>query len=362
MKVSVLIATYNRAALLRRALASVLRQDYADMQIVVIDDCSTDDTAAAVASFADPRIEYVRNETNIGSVAGDVAIIKRFLSEFCRGEAFVYLCDDDYWIPNDLISRQVAALKQWPSLAFAHGGMVHCYPAPAPTAAPNAPYLRYRFLDDDHRQLFWGSIYPPGLLPSRKYLRLFAEDPKNRNIVIGATMFRTGLFKACGVMDRIEGVRWQAGYAILGGAASHGDVFYMDEPCLMVEVRATTASHAGTQLTAFRETLDSIDAAFTPDPFDHELAECRSIMMRSAFQMYLCNKIGHAAGWFDTHAMGDLSKIMKPPIKREEFAAEMERRRIPLTDDNKKILEWSELPIDALKEVTWWRGVEQMAG
>ena len=59
-RVSIVLPTFNRAALIGRAIESVLAQTVDDWQLVVVDDGSTDDTATVVASFDDPRIEYVR--------------------------------------------------------------------------------------------------------------------------------------------------------------------------------------------------------------------------------------------------------------------------------------------------------------
>lgn len=65
-KVSVLITTYNRPALLKRAMASVLGQTYQNLELIIIDDASTDDTPNFVASCSDPRIRFYRNSINIG--------------------------------------------------------------------------------------------------------------------------------------------------------------------------------------------------------------------------------------------------------------------------------------------------------
>jgi len=361
MKVSVLITTYNRSALLRRALGSVLAQDHADIDIVVVDDCSQDDTQAVVAAFADPRIRYILNPRNVGGAGGDAAIIRRFLDELCSGEAFVYLCDDDYWIPSDLVSRQVKALEDNPNVAFVQGGMVHVYPHPVPDIAPNAAYLRYQFLDAAKTQVFWGGLYPSGLIDSRTFLRLFAEDPKNRNIVAGATLYRTETFRRAGILDRMAGVRWQAGYAITAGPAVHGDVVYIDEPCLAVAVNRASASHRGTQHEHFVDCLCSIDAALPPGD-DAELADIRATMMRSVMASFLCNKIAAKAGWFGAHPLGDMASVMHPPITSAQFKQELHKRGVPLNADQYHLIEWSDiLLIDALKDVTWWRGVLAMA-
>ena len=61
--VTVAMPTYNRADLLRGAIASALAQDYSDFDVMIVDNASTDCTEAVVRSFADPRLKYVRNHT-----------------------------------------------------------------------------------------------------------------------------------------------------------------------------------------------------------------------------------------------------------------------------------------------------------
>jgi len=63
--VSVIIPTYNRAHLISRAIASVLNQTYPNFELLIVDDGSTDNTGAVVASFADPRISYYKLGENI---------------------------------------------------------------------------------------------------------------------------------------------------------------------------------------------------------------------------------------------------------------------------------------------------------
>src|SRR5215469_2359677 len=122
--VSILITTYNRSRLLRRAVDSVLAQDFADFELVIIDDCSPDDTREVVAAIHDPRIKYIRNDTNIGSKEGDRAILRRFIYDIMRGKYFVYLCDDDYWLFPDLLRRQVDVFLQHDNIAMVMGGQL----------------------------------------------------------------------------------------------------------------------------------------------------------------------------------------------------------------------------------------------
>lgn len=66
MSVSIIIPTYNRGYVLGEAINSALSQTYKDIEVIVCDDCSTDNTEEVVKSFNDERITYHRNEVNLG--------------------------------------------------------------------------------------------------------------------------------------------------------------------------------------------------------------------------------------------------------------------------------------------------------
>lgn len=113
MRVSVVIPTFNRAAFLREALASVDRQAYADFEVVVVDDGSTDETAEVVA--ASPLCPvYVRQE-NGGRGAARNAGIGR-----ATGDLVAFLDSDDLWHPERL-ARHVAFFSSHPDAVFVHG-------------------------------------------------------------------------------------------------------------------------------------------------------------------------------------------------------------------------------------------------
>ena len=63
-KVSIILPVYNGARYLAQAIDSCLNQTYRNIELIIVDDCSTDETPAIVRSFNDPRIRYVRNKTN----------------------------------------------------------------------------------------------------------------------------------------------------------------------------------------------------------------------------------------------------------------------------------------------------------
>jgi len=104
-KVSVIVPTYNRAKFLRVCLRSVLAQSYADLELIVIDDGSTDDTAALLNELArsDPRVKVFHQNRKGAQVARNLGLAE------CKGDLVSFLDDDDLWHPNKL-EHQVFAL------------------------------------------------------------------------------------------------------------------------------------------------------------------------------------------------------------------------------------------------------------
>lgn len=99
-RVSVIIPCHNAAGYLPRAVASVLGQTYRDVELIVVDDCSADDPAAALARFGG-RVTLVRQPVNGGPSAARNAGIAR-----ATGEILAFLDADDWW-PADLLERLV---------------------------------------------------------------------------------------------------------------------------------------------------------------------------------------------------------------------------------------------------------------
>jgi glycosyltransferase involved in cell wall biosynthesis len=102
--VSVILPTYNRAALIGPAVESVLTQTFADLELWVIDDGSADDTRAVVAAIDDPRLHYHRLDRNRGQAAARNEGLRR-----ARGEYLAFQDSDDRWAP-DKLERSMAVL------------------------------------------------------------------------------------------------------------------------------------------------------------------------------------------------------------------------------------------------------------
>ena len=105
-EVSVVVPTHDRRELLTLTLRSVLRQHGVDLEVVVVDDGSTDDTAQMVAGLGDRRVRLVRHDT----AQGVSAARNRGIAE-AGGTWVAFLDDDDLWAP-DKLTRQLQAARR----------------------------------------------------------------------------------------------------------------------------------------------------------------------------------------------------------------------------------------------------------
>jgi glycosyltransferase involved in cell wall biosynthesis len=107
--VSVVIPTYKRDHIIERTVRSVLEQTYQDFEILVVNDGSRDDTESVVASLAkqESRIRYFCHDTNRGAQAARNTGVKA-----AKGEWIVFLDSDDYFTPNSLEVRMLAAQRE----------------------------------------------------------------------------------------------------------------------------------------------------------------------------------------------------------------------------------------------------------
>lgn len=107
--VSIIIPTYNRANYLVESIESVLKQTYENIEIIVSDNASTDNTFEVMQKYKDnKKIKYFRNKKNIGMVSN----WKKALYEYANGEYAMILSDDDYLIDVNYIKEAVKSIKK----------------------------------------------------------------------------------------------------------------------------------------------------------------------------------------------------------------------------------------------------------
>lgn len=143
--VSAIIPTYKRPTLVRRAIRSVLNQTVRDLEVIVVDDASPDDTARVVAAIADERIRYIRHQRNRGLPASRNTGIR-----VARGRYIAFLDDDDEWLPNKT-EKQLRYLQDHGVDAVVGLSLIN---GKVPTERHQRPLIT---VDDLRRGNRWGS-------------------------------------------------------------------------------------------------------------------------------------------------------------------------------------------------------------
>ena len=105
--VSVIMPSYNTAQYIGKSIESVIGQTYPHWELIIVDDCSTDDTDSVVANYlSDERIHYLKNEKNSGA-----AISRNYALREAKGKWVAFLDSDDLWLPEKL-ETQIAFMLE----------------------------------------------------------------------------------------------------------------------------------------------------------------------------------------------------------------------------------------------------------
>lgn len=103
--VSICVPTYNNGPFIAETLQSILKQSYTNFEIIVVDDCSTDDTLEKIQSLKDVRIKIHRNTVNLGMHGNWQKAL-----DLATGEYIKLVCGDDL-LSTDCLEKQLAAFE-----------------------------------------------------------------------------------------------------------------------------------------------------------------------------------------------------------------------------------------------------------
>lgn len=231
--ISIILPTHNRAALVPRALRSVLAQTDADFQLVVVDDGSADATPQTLAAYAgDPRLLLLRNDL----AQGPSAARNRGIRAAC-GEWIAFLDDDDELRPAYLEQLR-AHLHRHPGVGLVWTGVQRLHHDRKP---PRLQTLRWRDSWDGHAPA------------SHRFLRFFA-------LSFGVAIRRDALLQA-GLFD--ERFRATEDIDLAMRLLAAGTPYAaLPEPLLLVHMGLGSASASGDHRTALRLLLLEKNAAF----------------------------------------------------------------------------------------------------
>jgi len=113
--VTFVVPCYKLAHYLKECVDSILQQDYADLEVIILDDQSPDDTPAVAATLTDPRVRYIRNEVNLGHLRNYNRGI-----ELARGRYLWLISADDKLRERNILGRLVGLLDANPAMSFAY--------------------------------------------------------------------------------------------------------------------------------------------------------------------------------------------------------------------------------------------------
>lgn len=155
-QVSVIVPCYNYGRYVGQAIDSLLSQSLRDIEIIVIDDASTDETAGVLAAYAsNPKVRilhHVRNQGHTATFNEGIAA--------ARGEFLALLSADDYCLSADALARQVSLLRDHPRAALAYSAHVLVRGGTVINEVFQGSHDEVRDGLDEFRTLIWGNYIP----------------------------------------------------------------------------------------------------------------------------------------------------------------------------------------------------------
>jgi glycosyltransferase involved in cell wall biosynthesis len=176
-KISVCIPVYNGSNYIAESIESVLAQTYKDFELIVVDNCSTDNTKEIVSNFHDPRLNYIRNKKNFGIVVNHNRCL-----ELAKGEYVCIWHHDDVMLPDNL-KFKVNLLDEQPEVGFVHSNLI-IIDDKGEVVAPEIWYegSRHDYIED-------------GLTAFKKYLSYL---PYGASLFIGSVLARRSCYEKVG--------------------------------------------------------------------------------------------------------------------------------------------------------------------
>jgi len=196
-RVTIMIPTYNQAAVIDRAVDSALAQDYPNLEVLVIDDCSSDDTRSMMERRSEARLKFRRNPANLGRVRN----YRHALYELAGGEWIVNLDGDDYFIDSGFVTAAVRAASSSEEIVIvAARAEVHTQTKRSVTSVPSERLL-------DGREVVMRAA-------RREYHFMHLASMYRRSAALALDFYRTDVISS----------DWEALYRL----ACHGKVAFID--------------------------------------------------------------------------------------------------------------------------------------
>lgn len=214
--ITVLITTYNRSELLKHAIQSVLNQTLKNIEIIILDDASPDDTKNVVASYADKRITYLRQKRNIGFTKNFKTGIKK-----AKGTHIFLLSDDDMILQPNSLEVLYNEMKKTKAGVGAMSLLFYEHDMSKPTylysAKPNTYYLSPA-ADNILKVFHWHFGFMSGNMYLRDLIRM-SDIEDDLWVAHLKPLYRALISHGCVYLGS---------HYILGHISSHGNIKHLD--------------------------------------------------------------------------------------------------------------------------------------
>jgi glycosyltransferase involved in cell wall biosynthesis len=225
MKISVILPNYNHASLVGQSIEGVLKQSYGDIELIVVDDGSTDHSRQIIENYAEnTRVKAVFLEVNSGVNAALAAGLR-----LASGELYFGAGADDYLCDPDFFGIAVEMMKARPSAA--------------------GVFARSRVISKNNDEFLWAIGYAPreGFVAGQEFLDLFL---RHQSFIPGSSvLLRLDLLKNIGGFDPTLGP--QADYFVNHAFAAVYGVFFLNRDVAAFRVAPTTYSAKATDKEYF---------------------------------------------------------------------------------------------------------------
>ncbi|HOA82018.1 MAG TPA: glycosyltransferase family 2 protein [Defluviitaleaceae bacterium] len=202
--VSIIMPSWNTGKWIGESIESVIKQTYQDWELIIVDDCSTDNTDKVVANYRDSRIKYFKNDINSGA-----ALTRNRALREAQGEWIAFLDSDDLWLPCKL--EKMIKFMETNNYSFA--------------------YHRYEKINEDGEPLNI-EVSGPKVVTKRKMYNYGYP---------GCLAFMYSA-KVHGLIQ-IKNIKKNNDYAILLKLCKTADCFLLDENLAKYRIRKKSISH-----------------------------------------------------------------------------------------------------------------------
>ena len=263
--VSLVITSFNRAGLISSAIKSALLQDYPNLEIIISDNCSTDNTNMIINEYIkDARVKYSINQRNIGMLPNFLKATK----ELAKGKYITYVSSDDYLVNKSFISEAVGRMAQCPTVLLVH--------------SINASVIiatNERFLDESYeyyKDSFYRKEYVNGM-------EVFNKFPFCHSISFGGTLFDREKLIAC---DPFLGKVLSGDTQIVLKLLQLGDAAFLDKETYVVQRHGGNATSTVSKAQTYIDNLAYIEVPYQFAIKRNEID--KAFLMRWREDMY-CN-------------------------------------------------------------------------